>query len=68
MKLTKSQLVILEILRRNDKKGTTPKEIQDQVLFAPRTIRYALRKLLHQNLIWRIPCLEDMRQLIYFIR
>ncbi|MHA2140325.1 MAG: MarR family transcriptional regulator [Candidatus Thorarchaeota archaeon] len=66
MNLTKSQLVILDILRANREKGTTPKEIHDKVSYAPRTVRNALRKLLHQNLICRVPCLQDMRQAIYF--
>ncbi|MHA2067188.1 MAG: MarR family transcriptional regulator [Candidatus Thorarchaeota archaeon] len=68
MKLTKSQRIILEILRENRAKGTTPKEIHDKVSFAPRTVRNALRILLHQNLIARVPCLQDMRQAIYFPR
>lgn len=64
-KLTQSQLVILEIVRENGTTGTTPKEIQGMVSFAPRTIRYALRSLQHSNLIRRIPCLQDMRQSVY---
>jgi DNA-binding MarR family transcriptional regulator len=37
----------------------------DKVSFAPRTVRYALRKLLKKQLIKRVPCLQDMRQWIY---
>ncbi|MHA2263459.1 MAG: MarR family transcriptional regulator [Candidatus Thorarchaeota archaeon] len=65
MKLTESQLVILEILRENGRVGTTPKDILGMVPFAPRTVRYALRTLLHNNLVRRIPCLQDMRQSVY---
>ncbi len=68
MKLTKSQRIILGILRENSTKGTTPKEIQDKVSFTPRTVRHALRILLYQNLISSVPCLQDMRQVIYFPR
>jgi len=63
--LTKSQQVILEVLQTKGIDGITPKEILAEVDFAPRTVRYALRKLLRMNLIRRIPCLQDMRQHIY---
>ncbi|MHA2361300.1 MAG: hypothetical protein ACXAB6_05170, partial [Candidatus Thorarchaeota archaeon] len=65
LKLTKSQMIVLKTLRKNGRKGTTPKQLIDKIAFAPRTIRYALRKLLKKNLIKRIPCLLDMRQWIY---
>ncbi len=64
-KLTKSQSIVLSILRKQGKNGLTPKQLLDEVQFAPRTVRYALRKLLKKNLICRIPCLQDMRQWIY---
>ncbi|MFW9799675.1 MAG: MarR family transcriptional regulator [Candidatus Thorarchaeota archaeon] len=64
-KLTQSQVVILEIVEQNGTTGTTPKEIQGMVSFAPRTIRYALRSLQRNELIRRIPCLQDMRQSVY---
>ncbi|MHA2359756.1 MAG: MarR family transcriptional regulator [Candidatus Thorarchaeota archaeon] len=64
-KLTKSQSLVLSILRKNGKNGITPKQLLDKVSFAPRTVRYALRKLLKKQLIRRYPCLQDMRQWIY---
>ena len=64
-KLTKSQEIVLTILRSNGKDGVTPKQLLDEVSFAPRTVRYALRKLLKRKLIKRYPCLQDMRQHIY---
>lgn len=65
MKLTKSQMIVLDILRSSGKDGVTPKQLLDEVSFAPRTVRYALRKLLKKQLIKRVPCLQDMRQWIY---
>ncbi|MHA2044673.1 MAG: MarR family transcriptional regulator [Candidatus Thorarchaeota archaeon] len=64
-KLTKSQSIVLSMLRKQGKDGITPKQLLGEVHFAPRTVRYALRKLLKKNLIRRIPCLQDMRQWIY---
>ncbi|MFW9799953.1 MAG: MarR family transcriptional regulator [Candidatus Thorarchaeota archaeon] len=65
IKLTKSQSIVLDLLRKRGRNGVTPKELMDEVSFAPRTVRYALRKLLKNKLIKRIPCLMDMRQWIY---
>jgi DNA-binding MarR family transcriptional regulator len=64
-KLTKSQTIVLTILKSSGKNGVTPKQLLDKVSFAPRTVRYALRKLLKKQLIKRYPCLQDMRQWIY---
>jgi DNA-binding MarR family transcriptional regulator len=64
-RLTKSQMIVLSVLRETGKDGVTPKQLIDHVSFAPRTVRYALRKLLKKRLIRRYPCLEDMRQWIY---
>ena len=63
--LTKSQAAILKILHNKGKNGITPKELVNDVSFAPRTVRYALRTLLKKNLIKRKPCLMDMRQWVY---
>ena len=65
IRLTKSQQIILKIIRKNGRKGLTPKQLLGDVNFAARTVRYGLRKLLKKELIKRIPCLEDMRQWIY---
>jgi len=64
-KLTKSQMIVLDTLRSSGTEGVTPKQLLDEVTFAPRTVRYALRKLLKKQLIKRYPCLSDMRQWIY---
>jgi len=64
-KLTKSQAIVLNTLRSNGSNGVTPKQLIQEVTFAPRTVRYALRKLLKKELIRRYPCLEDMRQWVY---
>ncbi|MGQ4911867.1 MAG: MarR family transcriptional regulator [Candidatus Thorarchaeota archaeon] len=63
--LTKSQALVLSILKESGQDGVTPKQLLDKVSFAPRTVRYALRKLLKKNLIKRYPCLQDMRQHVY---
>ena len=65
IRLTKSQKIVLDILKKNYKKGITPGELLSSVSFAPRTVRYALRKLLKYNLVKRIPNLMDMRQYVY---
>jgi len=65
VRLTKSQTIVLDLLRKNGRNGATPKQLLDKVSFAPRTVRYALRKLLKKRLIKRVPCLQDMRQWIY---
>jgi DNA-binding MarR family transcriptional regulator len=64
-KLTKSQMIVLDTLRSRGTDGVTPKQLLDEVTFAPRTVRYALRKLLKKQMIKRYPCLSDMRQWIY---
>ncbi|NHI83935.1 MAG: MarR family transcriptional regulator [Candidatus Thorarchaeota archaeon] len=65
IRLTKSQSIVLDLLRKHGKRGATPKQLMEEISFAPRTVRYALRKLLRKKMIKRIPCLDDMRQWIY---
>ncbi len=65
VKLTKSQHIVLDLMRKKGRKGVTPKQLLKEVPFAARTVRYALRKLLRKKFIKRIPCLKDMRQWIY---
>ncbi|MDF1537876.1 MAG: hypothetical protein P1Q69_03130, partial [Candidatus Thorarchaeota archaeon] len=43
----------------------TPKDISNRVDLAPRTVSFALRKLVGQNLCKKIPNLSDMRQPLY---
>lgn len=42
-----------------------PKEISRQSKVPERTVTYALRRLLQQKLIVKIPNLQDMRQCLY---
>ena len=63
--LTRSEKTVLSILRGSESRGLTPGQIIGEVSFAPRTVRYALRKLLEMKLVKRYPCLEDMRQYVY---
>lgn len=46
----------------------TPKEISAKTSYAPRTLRYALKKLLELNLIKKTPNFEDLRQNYYKIK
>jgi DNA-binding MarR family transcriptional regulator len=43
----------------------TAKSILKESQLAPRTVRYALKKLLEANMIQKVPNLEDMRQYLY---
>jgi DNA-binding MarR family transcriptional regulator len=45
----------------------TPKTIIEKVALAPRTISFALRTLVKEEVIRKIPNLTDMRQPIYHI-
>lgn len=68
VKLTKSQKRVLNLLRRSSKKGMTPKRIIEELSYAPRTVRYALRRLLKLGLLKKVPNLqEDMRTLLYYV-
>ncbi len=54
------------VLHRLSKEGPlTPKDISKKVDLAPRTVSFALRKLMGQNLCRKIPNLSDMRQPLY---
>jgi DNA-binding MarR family transcriptional regulator len=65
--LTKSQMRVYEVLKDKDM-GITPKDLLEEVNFAPRTVRYALRKLLKKKIVRRVPNLRDTRQWIYAVR
>jgi DNA-binding MarR family transcriptional regulator len=43
----------------------TPKDISNRVNLAPRTVSFALRKLVGHELCRKIPNLQDMRQPLY---
>jgi DNA-binding MarR family transcriptional regulator len=61
LELPRSALAVLEQLV-SEGKPMTPKEISKKVSYAPRTVSFALRKLLGQKLVKKIPNLQDMRQ------
>lgn len=64
--LPPSSLIVLHIL---DKSGAmTHKEIVKKSCLAPRTVRYALKKLKEQNLVAEKFNFRDARQVIYFSR
>ncbi len=44
-----------------------PKEISVKLEMAPRTVSFALRKLLREKILHRIPNLHDMRRPKYFV-
>jgi|GEM_PF-1422076 len=58
--LPQSALVVVEILRKNG--AMTPKEIFKKTNFAPRTVRYALKTLLENGIVDKVPNLLDLRQ------
>lgn len=65
LKLSPSIQEIYYILKENGPQ--TPKEISAQTSYAPRTLRYALKKLLELQLIKKSPNFEDLRQNFYKI-
>ena len=65
LKLSPSIQEIYYILKQNGPQ--TPKEISAQTSYAPRTLRYALKKLLELHLIKKSPNFEDLRQNFYKI-
>ncbi|HOS81279.1 MAG TPA: helix-turn-helix domain-containing protein [Methanolinea sp.] len=64
--LPPSSLIVLHIL--DDNGAMTHKEIVKKSGLAPRTVRYALKKLKEQNLIAEKFNFEDARQVIYLSR
>lgn len=66
--MTKAQKVVFKILQKAPKRGLTPKEIIGVVEYAPRTVRYALKKLLKLGILKRVPDIQnDMRTNFYSI-
>ncbi|MHA2378497.1 MAG: MarR family transcriptional regulator [Candidatus Thorarchaeota archaeon] len=59
IRLPKSAKVVLARLTIDG--PMTPKDISDRVDLAPRTVSFALRKLIKEDLCHRIPNLTDMR-------
>ncbi len=60
-----SALEILSILRREG--PLTPKDLFEKTSFAPRTVRYALKVLLDNKLVKKVPNLQDLRQNVYVV-
>ena len=61
-----SAKVVYDLLEKNG--PLTAKDILRQCSLAPRTVRYALKKLLDAKMIKRLPNLSDMRQNVYRLR
>jgi DNA-binding MarR family transcriptional regulator len=61
----KSAIAILGILARHG--PMCPLEISEKLEMAPRTVSFALRKLLGRQLLKRIPNLNDMRRPKYHV-
>ncbi|NWF96247.1 MAG: winged helix-turn-helix transcriptional regulator [Candidatus Thorarchaeota archaeon] len=58
---------ILVLSRLSSEGPLTPKDLSARVDLAPRTVSFALRKLMGQHLCRKIPNLHDMRQPLYSI-
>ncbi len=63
LELPRSAIVILDRLTHEG--PMTPKDLSSKVELAPRTVSFALRKLLRLNLCKKVPNLKDMRQPLY---
>ena len=61
--LPRSAIIVLDRLTNDG--PMTPKDISSKVDLAPRTVSFALRKLVGQDLCKKIPNLRDMRQPLY---
>ncbi|TFG09642.1 MarR family transcriptional regulator [Candidatus Thorarchaeota archaeon] len=63
--LPKSALRVLDSLSRAG--PMSPKDISEQADLAPRTVSFALRRLLGKKLLKKVPNFEDMRQPLYIV-
>ena len=63
IELPRSAIIVLD--RLTTEGPMTPKTISKKVDLAPRTVSFALRKLMGQSLCKKIPNLTDMRQPLY---
>ncbi len=63
--LPRSAIIVLD--RLVSEGPMTPKDITEKVPLAPRTVSFALRKLMGQKLCRKIPNLRDMRQPLYMV-
>ena len=62
--LSRSALIVLGHLSKNG--PMTPKDIGIQAGLAPRTVSFALRKLIKKGLCRKVPNLIDMRKPLYY--
>ena len=63
LNLPRSAIIVLDRLTHDG--PLTPKALSQKVDLAPRTVSFALRKLMGQKLCRKIPNLRDMRQPLY---
>ncbi|MGY5862695.1 MAG: helix-turn-helix domain-containing protein [Candidatus Thorarchaeota archaeon] len=61
--LPRSAIIVLNHLSIDG--PMTPKDLSKKVDLAPRTVSFALRKLMGQQLCRKVPNLNDMRQPLY---
>jgi DNA-binding MarR family transcriptional regulator len=50
-----------------DKGPLTSKEIVQKTKLAPRTVRYALKRLVAEGVVARVPNLSDLRQTLFIL-
>jgi DNA-binding MarR family transcriptional regulator len=65
-KIPPSARVVYDLLKKSG--PLTAKDILRRCNLAPRTVRYALKKLIDARMIKRLPNLNDMRQNVYRLR
>ncbi|MHA1248115.1 MAG: MarR family transcriptional regulator [Candidatus Thorarchaeota archaeon] len=65
LELPRSAIIVLHKLQVEG--PLTPKDISQKVDLAPRTVSFALRKLMRHKLCRKIPNLADMRQPLYYV-
>jgi DNA-binding MarR family transcriptional regulator len=65
IELPNSALIVLSSLATDG--PMTPKALIEKVDLAPRTISFALRTLVREQIIMKIPNFADMRQPIYHV-
>ena len=63
MNMTRSERTVLSILTVRGR--TLSSEVANYTNLAPRTVNFAVRRLLKKNLIRKIPNLLDMRTVFY---
>ncbi|MCF2136227.1 MAG: MarR family transcriptional regulator [Candidatus Thorarchaeota archaeon] len=63
--LPRSALIVLDSLKSQG--PLSPKQIASQAKLPPRTVSFALKKLIRINLCRKVPNLRDMRQPLYHL-